>query len=43
MTDDNTGHVIAGRIEREHPRWMVVFGGYSGQFVASPDLPALGG
>ena len=42
MTDDNIGHAIAGRIERERPRWMVVFGGYSGQFVAFPlfDTPS---
>jgi hypothetical protein len=36
MADDDTGHAIAGRIEREHPRWIVMFGNFSGQFVAFP-------
>lgn len=39
---DAVGAVIAGRIEREHPGWLVVWGRYSRMFWAwawSSDAP----
>jgi hypothetical protein len=36
MTDYDEGSAVAGRIEREHRRWVVVFGVFSRQFVAFP-------
>jgi hypothetical protein len=31
---------IAGRLESEHPQWIVVYGGYSAEFVCFPKFSA---
>jgi hypothetical protein len=31
---------IAGRLESEHPLWIVVYGGYSAEFVCFPKFSA---
>jgi hypothetical protein len=39
-TDDEQSRAIAAQIERDNPRWMVVFGTFTRQFVCFPLFPA---
>jgi len=43
MNDDEEPHAAAERIERENPRWIVVFGVFTKQFVGFPRFPAPAG
>jgi hypothetical protein len=38
--DDDDARELAWRIEREHPRWIVVFGAFIKQFICFPRFPA---
>jgi hypothetical protein len=40
MIDDEEPRAAAERIERENPRWIVVFGVFTKQFVGFPRFPA---
>ena len=39
-TSDHESREIAQRIEQDNPRWIVVFGVYTRQFVGFPRFPA---
>jgi hypothetical protein len=43
VIDEEAARTIAGRIEAEHPLWLVVFGVYTQEFVCFPRFPAPGG
>ena len=38
--DDDEARELARRIEREYPRWIVVFGAFTKQFICFPRFPA---
>jgi hypothetical protein len=37
---DDDARELARRIEREHPRWIVMFGAFTKQFICFPRFPA---
>jgi hypothetical protein len=37
---DDDCREIARQAERDHPRWIVIFGAFSRQYVAFPRFPA---
>jgi hypothetical protein len=41
--DDDEAREQARRIEREHPRWIVIFGAFTKQFICFPRFPATPG
>jgi hypothetical protein len=41
--DDDGAREIARRIELEYPRWIVVFGAFTKQFICFPRFPAAPG
>ena len=41
--DDDKAREVAEWIEREHPRWIVVFGAFTKQFICFPRFPAAPG
>ena len=41
--DDDEARELAQRIEREHPRWIVMFGAFTKQFICFPRFPAAPG
>jgi hypothetical protein len=41
--DDDEARQLARRIEREHPRWIVMFGAFTKQFICFPRFPAAPG
>jgi hypothetical protein len=41
--DDDEARELARRIEREHPRWIVMFGAFTKQFICFPRFPAMPG
>jgi len=41
--DDDEARELARRIEREHPRWIVMFGAFTKQFICFPRFPAAPG
>jgi hypothetical protein len=41
--DDDEARDLARRIESEHPRWIVVFGAFTKQFICFPRFPAAPG
>lgn len=41
--DDDEARELARQIEREHPRWIVVFGAFTKQFICFPRFPAMPG
>lgn len=43
VLDEEAARKIAGRIEAEHPLWLVVFGVYRQEFVCFPKFRAPGG
>ncbi len=45
MTPDEheAGRQTAQQIQRDHPRWMVVYGAYTREYVAFPLFPAPAG
>jgi hypothetical protein len=43
VIDEEVARKIAGRIEAEHPLWLVVFGVYTQEFVCFPKFQAPGG
>lgn len=40
---DNEARELAQRIEREHPRWIVMFGAFTKQFICFLRFPAAAG
>jgi len=41
--DDHEARELAQRIEHEHPRWIVVFGPFTKQFICFPRFAAAPG
>lgn len=41
--DDDAARELAQRIEREYPRWIVVFGAFTKQFICFPRFEAAPG
>ena len=41
--DDDEARELARRIEREHPRWIVMFGAFTKQFICFPRFAAAPG
>lgn len=41
--DDDEARELARRIEREHPRWIVMFGAFTRQFICFPRFAAAPG
>jgi hypothetical protein len=40
---DDDARELARRIEREHPRWIVMFGAFTKQFICFPRFPVAPG
>ena len=43
ISDHDDPRAVAERIEQENPRWLVVFGVFTKQFVGFPRFPAPAG
>ena len=41
--DDDEARELAQRIEREYPRWIVMFGAFTKQFICFPRFPVAPG
>ena len=42
-SEDDAGREIAGELERQHPRWIVIFGAFTREFVCIPRFAATPG